>query len=229
MARPPVSRGPRHRMVTGCRGRGGVVVADPVQRDGDVGAQDQVVAAEDDLDLGARQIRAQRPAGLGRGGDGLVAGCTATNRRRPGAAGGCGTFARRHRRRDPALRPAGHPCAINTASRWPATCGRPASTTGAGQPTRNSGYRAARPVTFRPRHPHPDPRSLPEPQRHDARREPTLTGRQAPRTRDGPGCAPQSCRRAERGVSATAGRAGVSALPEMTPRIPAPARPGRPG
>jgi hypothetical protein len=32
--------------------------------------QDQVVVAEDDLDLGAGQVQAQRPAGLGGDGDG---------------------------------------------------------------------------------------------------------------------------------------------------------------
>jgi hypothetical protein len=38
------------------------LVADPVQADGDVRQQDQVVVAQDDLDLGAGQVQAQRPA-----------------------------------------------------------------------------------------------------------------------------------------------------------------------
>src|SRR2546429_8630505 len=55
-------------------GGGGAVVADLLQPDGDVRQQDQVVVAEDDLDLGAGQVQAQRPAGLGGGGGGSGAG-----------------------------------------------------------------------------------------------------------------------------------------------------------
>ena len=52
----------------------GPVVANLLQPDNDIRQQDQVVVAEDDLDLGAGQVQAQRPAGLGADGDSPVAG-----------------------------------------------------------------------------------------------------------------------------------------------------------
>src|SRR5689334_11937955 len=55
------------------RGGRGAVVADLLQPDGDVRHQDQVVVAQDDFDLGAGQVQAQRPAGLGGDSDGPVA------------------------------------------------------------------------------------------------------------------------------------------------------------
>ena len=54
--------------------QGGVVFPDLLQGDGQVGDQDDVVAAEDHLDLGAGAVEAERPAGFGGDGDGPVAG-----------------------------------------------------------------------------------------------------------------------------------------------------------
>ena len=53
--------------------RGGVVLY-LFQGDGDVRDEEQVVVAEDDLDLGAGRVEAQRPAGFGGGGDHSPAG-----------------------------------------------------------------------------------------------------------------------------------------------------------
>jgi hypothetical protein len=54
--------------------QGGVVFPDLLQGDGQVRDEDDVVVAEDHLDLGAGAVEAERPAGFGRDGDGAVAG-----------------------------------------------------------------------------------------------------------------------------------------------------------
>jgi hypothetical protein len=54
--------------------QGGVVFPDLLQGDGQVRDQDDVVVAQDHLDLGAGAVEAERPAGFGRDGDGPIAG-----------------------------------------------------------------------------------------------------------------------------------------------------------
>ncbi len=53
---------------------GGVVFSCLLQGDGQVGDEDDVVVAEDDLYLGAWVVEAERAAGFGGDGDGPVAG-----------------------------------------------------------------------------------------------------------------------------------------------------------
>ncbi len=78
--------GPAHRGLAAAGGGGGAVVADLLEPDGHVREQDQVVIAQDDLDLGTRQVQAQCPADLG----GMVMvplrDCTATNPPAPRSA-----------------------------------------------------------------------------------------------------------------------------------------------